>query len=165
MKKLLVGAALLGMLALPNVVEAQVEISPHAGIASDVDFGVGGGVSFPLTSLHEMVEGSASFSLFFPDGFDYWEINALLRYLIELSNPDILPYVTAGIGYGNFSFDLGGITIPGFDASASELALRVGGGAKFNAGEAIVPFGEVLFSLGDLPDFVLRGGVSFTVGG
>ncbi len=165
MKKLLVGAALVGMLALPNVVEAQLEISPHAGIASDVDFGVGAAIGFPLESLHEQIEGSASFSLFFPDGFDYWEINALLRYLIELDNPDVLPYVTAGLGYGNFSFDLGDIVIPGFDASASEIALRVGGGAKFNAGEAIVPFGEVLFSLGDLPDFVLRGGVSLKLGG
>ena len=167
MKKLLCGLALVGMLALPAKTEAQVDISPVAGFGNDeVNFGIGAIVGFPLESLHEAIEGAASFMLFFPtDPLGYWEIDALLRYNIELANPDVLPYVTAGLGIGNYSIDVDVPGFGGFGFSGTEMGLRVGGGAKFNPDAGITPFGEVLLGLGNLPDFLLRGGVSISVGG
>lgn len=169
MKKLLVSAALVAAVSLPGTAEAQVEISPHAAFANDVDFGVGAIVGFPLASLHEAIEGAASFTLYFPgDNLGYWEVNALLRYVIALANPDILPYVTAGFGIGNYSVDIDIPDIPGFGGfgfSGTEVGLKVGGGAKFNPGSSLQPFGEVLLGLGNIPDFTVRGGVSFKVGG
>lgn len=166
MKKLLVVAAVAAAIALPGSARAQVSISPHAAFANDVDFGIGAIVGFPLESLHEAIEGAGSFTIFFPgDGLGYWEINALLNYMIELANPDVLPYVSAGLGIGNYSIDVPDIPgFGGFGFSGTEIGLKVGGGAKFNPDNSVSPFAEVHLGLGNIPDFAVRGGVSFKVG-
>lgn len=175
MKKLFCGLALIAMITVPSTAAAQVHIGPLAAFAEDVDLGIGGIVSFPLESLHEAIEGAASFTLYFPGddfvggvgGVDvgYWEIDALLRYLIEIDNPDILPFVTAGIAIGNFSVDIEGFDIPIGGFGGTEFGFKVGGGAKFNAESALSPFAEIHLGLGDIPSFEIRGGISFSVGG
>ena len=168
MKKLLCSAALVGLLAVPSFVSAQVEISPQLSIAQDVDFGVGGSVAFPLEALNDMVEGVVGFDLFFPgDNLGYWEIDALLRYMVELANPDVLPFVSAGLGIGNYSVDLPpGVPDLGFGlGSSTQIGLKVGGGAKFNPGNSVSPWADLHLGIGDIPSFTLRVGAGFTVGG
>ena len=159
MKKLLCSVALVGMLVMPGAVHAQVEIGPHVVLADDVDFGVGGMIAFPLESLHESLEGMASFDLYFPDGVDYWEIGGVIRYLIGIDNPDVVPFVAAGIGIGNISNSV----VSG--VGDTRVGLKVGGGVKFAQSSALSPWGDILLGVGDLPSFALRVGAAFRVGG
>lgn len=177
MNKLLCSVALVGLLSVPVAAAAQVHISPHAAFAEDVDLGIGAAVAFPIEAIHENVEGMASFTLHFPgedSGFGgggfgsvdvgYWEVNALLRYLIPVEGSTVVPYVAAGLGLGNFSVDVegfGGIDIPG---AGTQIGLKAGGGARFPTG-SLNPFAELYLGLGDIPTFELRGGVAFAVGG
>ncbi|MGI9629000.1 MAG: outer membrane protein [Longimicrobiales bacterium] len=166
MKKLLCSVALVGVLAVPSFLGAQVTVSPQISFADDVDLGLGGSVAFPLEQLHEAMEGFASFDLFFPgDNLGYWEIDAILRYLIEIDNPDVLPFVSGGLAIGSFSIDLpAGVPDLGF-GSSTEFGLKLGGGAKFKAEDALSPWADLHFGLGDIPGFTFRVGIGFTVGG
>lgn len=166
MKKLLCSVAVVGVLAVPGFLGAQVTVSPQISFADDVDLAVGGSIAFPLEQLNEAIEGFASFDLYFPgNDLSYWEIDALLRYIVELDNPDVLPFVSGGIAIGSFSIDLPpGVPDLGF-ASSTEFGLKVGGGAKFKPDDALSPWADLHFGLGDIPSFALRVGIGFTVGG
>ena len=164
MRRLLCYALFLGLAGgTVQTVEAQVEIGAQGALASDVDFGIGGIVVFPLESVHEALEIAANFDFFFPDGFDYWEIGGLLRYVFPLEDVTVEPFVAAGLGIGRFS---SGGTIFGEDISYdnTEVGLKVGGGAKIPS-DTVTPFAEILLGIGDIVDFVLHVGVTFTVGG
>jgi hypothetical protein len=107
--------------------------------------------------------------IYFPDGFDYLEFGGTAYYLFTLpDNPCIVPKVGAGLSFGRFSFDdaLGDIGIPGFeiDASATEVGLHLLGGIDFPM-NSLRPYVEGGVGLGNIPDFFIRGGVGFTVGG
>lgn len=163
MKKLLSSCAvLIALLALPSTATAQLHVSPHAAFASDVDFGVGATLGIPVGP----VELAGSFTFFFPSDFDYWEINAMVLYPFQLSDSPVVPYAMAGLAIGHWSFDVDIPDIPGFDFGfdGSHTGLRVGGGARIGTGDSIAPFAEMLLGLGDLPDFMLRGGVSIPLG-
>ena len=163
MKKLLCSVAVVGLLLVPLSVSGQVTISPEVVLADNVDFGIGGTISFPLEDLNENIEGFAGFDLFFPDAVDYWQITGGLRYLIEIDNPDVLPFLGAGLGIGNFSFDVPEGSI--LDGSSTEIGLLLGGGAKFNTSSSVQPWAEFLIGVGDLPDFAIRVGAGFELGG
>lgn len=160
MRKLFAGLLTVGlMLGASSALQAQVSIAPEFAYGDDVDFGVGASVAFPLSAVHENLELAGRFNLFFPDGFDYWEINGDARFHFPLpDNDQLLPYALGGIAFGNFSFDnaFG-------DASTTEAGLRLGGGVKFPMA-SLTPFAELALGLGDVPDFALRGGVSLMLG-
>lgn len=164
MKKHFAGAMVLSLLALtaPRA-QAQVELGPQLSIAEDVDFGLGVNVGVPLSSLNENLEFSGNFTLYFPDNIDYWEIDGNVRYLFPLAgNSSMVPFVMGGLAIGRSSWD--GDDFPGLgDDSETELALRLGGGAKFPVGR-VTPFVDLGLTIGDLPDFVLRGGLTFPLG-
>ena len=165
MRKLFLGLVLMLVPALAvQEVQAQVEIGPSVVLAEDVDFGVGAIVVFSLESVHESLEGSASFDFYFPDLIDYFQIDGVVRYLIPISNESILPFVAGGLGIGRFSFDADGILGDDFSASTTEVGLLVGGGLKFEA-ESVNPFVQLLLGIGDIPSFGLKGGITFPVGG
>ena len=164
MKKSLAGAMALSLLAFtaPQA-RAQVELGPQLSIANDVDFGLGVNLGLPLTSLHQNLEFSGNFTLYFPDNIDYWEIDGNIRYLFHLQgNSSMIPFAMAGLAIGRSSWD--GDHVPGLgDDSNTELGLRLGGGAKFPMGKT-TPFVDLGLTIGDLPDFVLRGGLTFPLG-
>ena len=165
MRKLVAGAVALALVALtaPDA-RAQVYLGPQVSVAEDVDVGVGVNVGVPLASLHENLEFSGNFTLYFPDVIDYWEVDGNVRYLFALEgNSAMVPFVMAGLAIGNSSWD--GDDIPGVaDDSNTELGLRVGGGAKFPM-DRLTPFVDLGLTIGDLPDFILRGGFTFPLGG
>lgn len=156
--------ALLGLLALPSTATAQMHVSPHAAFGSDVDFGVGTTLGLPVGP----VEAAGSFTYFFPSDFDYWEIDVMALYPIQLSDSPVVPYLVAGLAIGSFSVDVDVPDIPGFDfdtgVDGSQVGMRLGGGARIGTGGSPAPFAEVLLGLGDIPDFMVRGGVSIPLG-
>lgn len=144
-------------------VEGQVRVGPEISLAEDVDVGIGAVVEAPLTAIYENLEAAGRFTLYFPDGADYWELDADVRYLFPLEGENqLLPYALAGIAIGHSSWDHGG---PGEGSSGSdtEIALRIGGGFKIPM-DRFTPFAELGLGIGDLPDFTLRAGVTLPVG-
>jgi len=143
--------------------QGQVRLGPEVSLAQDVDFGIGAVVEMPMTSIHERLEFAGRFTLFFPDRGNYWELDGDVRYLFPLAGENtLLPYAMAGLAIGHSSWDYEG---PGDGSTVSdtELALRIGGGAKFPMA-SFTPFVDLGLTIGDLPDFNLRAGVTFPLG-
>ncbi len=161
MRTALPGMIALALLALSApAAQGQVQLGPQISVADEVDLGVGATVVFPLSSIYENLEFSGDFTLYFPDGYDYWEADGNVRLLFPLSgSTSLLPFVMAGLSIGRFSWDAGGP----FDGSETELGLRLGGGFKVPM-ERFTPFMDLGLGIGDIPDFTLRGGVTFAVG-
>ena len=158
--------SLLALVASP--LHGQIAVGPEISLAEDVDLGIGVVMEGPLTSVYEQLEFGGRFTLYFPDGGDYWELDGDVRYLFPLEGENaLLPYVLAGIAIGHWSWDYEG---PGDEApvgrrsgSDTEVALRIGGGFKVPMAR-MTPFAELGLGVGDLPDFTLRGGLTFPVG-
>jgi hypothetical protein len=141
----------------------QVALGPEISLAEDVDLGIGAVMEAPLTSVYENLEFAGRFTLYFPDGGDYWEIDGDVRYLFPLEGENaLLPYALAGIAIGHSSWNY---ETPGEGRSGSdtEIALRIGGGFKVPM-DRLTPFVELGLGIGDLPDFTLRGGLTFPIG-
>jgi hypothetical protein len=152
---------LLAFVASP--LQGQIALGPEISLAEDVDLGIGVLMEAPLTSVYEQMEFGGRFTLYFPDGGDYWELDGDVRYLFPLEHENaLLPYALAGIAIGHFSRDY---ETPGGGRSGSdtEVALRIGGGFKVPMAR-MTPFAELGLGVGDLPDFTLRGGLTFPVG-
>lgn len=161
MKKVLAGILSVALLSFfaPSA-QAQVALGPQLSLADDVDFGIGAVLETPLTAFNDNLEFSGAFTLFFPDAGDYWELEGSIRYLFpNAGDGSFIPFVSAGIGIGRFSWDS-----ENAEGSDSEVGLKLGGGLKFPM-EKITPFAELGLGIGDLPDFTLRGGLTFMVGG
>jgi hypothetical protein len=165
MRVLAIGILAAGLtLGGPAALEGQWSAGPEIALADDVDFGIGGVVSVPLTSIYPDLEFAGRFTLFFPDGFDYWEVDGDVRYLFNIEgNEEVVPYALAGLAIGRASHDdeVGDFDVGG---SNTEVGLRLGGGIKAPM-DQFVPFAELGLGVGDIPDFTIRAGLSFLVGG
>ncbi|MFO8174447.1 MAG: hypothetical protein ACQET1_02825 [Gemmatimonadota bacterium] len=161
MKNLFAGVLALALLTLSApAVQGQIDLGPQLSVAEDVDVGIGVNVVAPLATLHENLEFSGNFTFYFPDGVDYWEVDGDVRYLFPIpDNTSILPFAMAGLAIGYYSWDAGI-----HDGSETELGLRLGGGFKVPM-DNLTPFLELGLGVGDIPDFTLRGGLTFPLGG
>lgn len=157
MKRSLFALALVGMLGLPASAFAQVQAGPILAYHTDAEaVGIGAFVGIPLAA----VEGLAivpDFTWFFPDGYDYFEINGDVVYNFTVG-PDspVMPFAFAGLNIARFSYDTFG--------SSTDVGLNLGGGINFQAG-SLQPFAGAKFEIQDATGFVLFGGLGFTVGG
>lgn len=151
----------LGILAVPpSEVQAQVRLAPEVLLADNVDVGIGIHGFFPLQNAP--MEIGAYFDLYFPGSYDYFELGGTWYYLFPLAdNPNIVPKFGAGVTIGNASYDS---DTPGADNSNTEVGLHVLGGLEFPM-PSFQPFVEVGAGIGDIPDFFVRGGLSFRLGG
>jgi len=156
MKKLLCAIALAGMLILPASVSAQVQAGPILAYHTDAEaVGIGAFVSIPIAS----VEGLAiapDFTWFFPDNVDYFEINGDVVYNFTVG-PDspVMPFAFGGLNIARTS-------VAGF--SNTDVGLNLGGGINFEAG-SLAPFAGAKFEIQDNTNFVIFGGLGFTLGG
>lgn len=162
MKKLLfslVGAAIL--LGAGSAAQAQqatpVSIGAQVSFAEDADLGVGARVEVGLPQLSPRIFAIGSFDWFFPDGFDYFEINANLGYSVPVTSTSISPYVGGGLNFARVSVD-----VFGDSHSDTDLGLNVLGGMKFKPAAArFTPFVEARFELSGGEQFVISGGILF----
>jgi len=143
--------------------EAQVRIAPEVVVGDNVDFGVGGHVFFPVPSVSPQIEVGGFFDIYFPGSFNYWELGGTVYYLFPLEGTaSVIPKAGAGVTIGFSSYDSDS---PGVDNSSStNVGLHLLGGVEFPMNK-VQPFVEVGAGLGDIPDFFLRAGVGFKVGG
>jgi hypothetical protein len=147
--------------ATSDAAHAQVRLAPEVSLADDVDFGVGGRAFFPIPSLHRNMEIAGFFTVYFPgSNQSYWELGGTWYYLFRLpDNASLIPKIGAGMTAGWFSSDPPG----GSSSSRNDVGLHLVGGLEFPQGR-FQPYVEGGVGIGDIPDFFLRGGVSFALG-
>ena len=161
MKKLLCSVALIGMLAAPVAVQAQLQVGAFAAYHDDLEaFGIGAGISIPLTSIDPNVALIPDFTFFFPDDpFGYFEINGDVSYNFPVgADAPVAPFAFAGLNIGRSSVDLGTTS-----DSSTDIGLNLGGGVNFAAG-SVNPFAGAKFEIQDATGFVIFGGIAFPVG-
>jgi hypothetical protein len=160
MKKLLCAVVFVGLLGVPTSAFAQVEAGPILAYHTDAEaVGIGAFVGIPIAS----VAGLAivpDFIWFFPDGYDYFEINGDVVYNFTVG-PDspVVPFAFAGLNIARTSVDIGTTNF-----SNTDVGLNLGGGVNFQAG-SIQPFAGAKFEIQDQTGFVIFGGLGFQVGG
>jgi hypothetical protein len=161
MKKLICALAFAAMLGVPASASAQVQAGPILGYHTDVEaVGVGAFLGIPLASI-EGVQLVPNFLWFFPDNYDYFEINGdvVYNFLVSADSP-VQPFAFAGLNIARTSVDLGQFG----SASSTDVGLNIGGGVNFVAG-SLNPFAGAKFEIQDATGFVIFGGLGFTLGG
>lgn len=146
-----------GMLLAAPDASAQVRLGPELTVADDVDFGIGARAFFPIPSVHPNMEIGAFLDVYFPgNDASYFELGGTWYYLFRLAdNPNLVPKVGAGMTVGHFSRD---------EFDNTEVGIHLLGGLEFPL-PTIQPYLEAGVGIADIPDFFLRGGISFRLGG
>ncbi len=161
--------ALLLLLAPPLMSEAQAQeeavfkLGPRLTLdLGDISDAFDGTVALGVDARYEPVDfpvaGGAAFDFYFAaDNVTVYTIDVNALYPIE-TDADFEPYVGAGIGYTNLSFDSGGFG----RFSSSDTGINLVGGAEFEVG-TLQPFVQAQFTLGDLNRFGITGGLLFAL--
>lgn len=158
-----IGGRLTGGLAA-LVVAAALALAPAEAQAqgADVNVGVEGtygteieavGVGARLMLGIPQAEGfgvMGSFDYFFPDGFDYWEINGNAVYEIQTDGSPVSPYLGAGLNVANSSNG----------TSTTNTGLNALGGLQFGSG-SVTPFVEGRYATTGEGQFLITGGFLF----
>lgn len=160
MRKGLIGIVAVAVFALvPGQVQAQATLGPTLAYHDDADIGVGAMLRAPLSSFGEGVGILADFIWYFPDGFDYFEVNGNVTYDFPLTESTVVPFVMAGINISRVSFDVLGTSV-----SDTEMGLNLGGGIEFDAG-SFRPSAGARVTLGGAEGFVIFVTLPFAIGG
>lgn len=141
--------------ALNTGAMAQNEFSAGGGLAYGTEveaIGIQGGATYSFT---EEIRGAADIIIYFPDNYDWWELNVNGHYNF-FSEDGVSVYALAGLNYATLSVDLGQFG----DASDSELGLNLGGGAEFGVEFANV-YAELKYVLGNADQLGLSAGLRF----
>lgn len=158
MKKLLTyGCLILGIIFFSNSnALAQAETFKAGGglaFGSEVEaIGIQAGAVYGFT---DEINGAADFIIFFPDGFDWWELNLNGQYNF-MADDGVRLYGLAGLNYATISVDFGEFG----SSSNSEVGLNIGGGAEYGLDFANL-YGELKYVLGDADQLGLSAGLRF----
>ena len=135
---------------------AQLRFGAQGNFGDDVDFGVGARMTTDLAAVKGL-SLTGAFDYFFPDGFDYFEVNANATYNFAISNSQFVPYVGGGLTFGRASFDSKYLS----DWSDNEIMPSILGGAKILMNNGMSPFLELRIELSGYEQFVITGGILF----
>jgi opacity protein-like surface antigen len=168
MKKLsLVATALFTLVLMSGAfatANAQVSFGPHLGANLDAEeLHIGANIRVPIGTpvggSRFQINPGFEFYPFMETGLSMWQLNFDAVY--PFPTKVVEPYVGAGLAVNHVAVD-----IPGFgSASSTNVGLNLKGGMMFGVPGLPRPFAEVVLGVGDTAsDFMLRGGVYFTIG-
>ncbi len=148
---------LFGLIFAYNTSAQAQDIKAGGGLAygSEVE-AIGVQVS-GVYDITEEVSGAADFIIFFPDGYDFWELNLNAHYGFYAED-NVRVYGLAGLNYATTKVDL----IPSGSRSNSELGLNLGGGAEFGLDFANL-YSELKYVLGDADQLAISAGLRFPI--
>lgn len=156
-----------GMFFFQTPIWAQVEggtfrLGGQVGLGTEIEsFGMGIRVDYALASKFLL---ASDFMYYFGDDdfgieVDWWDLNFNANYLIEINNPDVVPYVLGGLNIARSAVSCGGALGPICeDFSETNLGFNVGGGVDFFLA-SIALFGEMRYAISDANQLVLAGGI------
>lgn len=134
----------------------------QVGIGTEIEsFGVGIRGDYALTPKFLL---ATDFMYYFGDEdfgieVDWFDVNFNANYLIELNNPDVVPYALGGLNIARTSVScegpLGSVCD---DFSETNIGFNLGGGTEFLLG-SIALFGELRVVLGDSDQVVIAAGI------
>lgn len=136
-------------------------------LAQSETFKAGGGIAYGseveaigiqvggVYGFTDNISGAADFIVFFPDNYDWWELNLNGQYNF-MSEDGTRVYGLAGLNYATLSINLGQFG----SSSSSELGLNLGGGAEFDLDFANL-YGELKYVLGDADQLGISAGLRF----
>jgi len=172
MRKLMTAAVLVVAMGLAAQAEAQTAAAKPFQFGPQVDFatqsiGLGVGARAVYNDLGTTLKvpglkALASFDYFFPGSSfgpsaKYWEINVDATYDLKINGLNgVAPYVGAGLGYDNWSWNYGLGSI-----SYNSTSLNILGGGRFKLGPTLHAFAEARFELRSSGALVLTGGLLF----
>lgn len=157
MRRLLLTAAAAAAVFVPSTVQAQVSFGATAAYHLDVEaLGVGAVVKAPLPSLHENVGLMGDFTYYFPDGFDYFEVNGNLTWDFA-TDGSITPFALGGLVIARTSVDVD-TEFGDFDGSSTDVGLNLGGGITFGE-SSLRPMVGGKLELQDSSGFVIFGAI------
>lgn len=152
--------ALFGILAIvcmAQPAEAQFQFGGQGNFSSDHDFGLGARAELNIGTLTgdtggyvARTRGFGSFDFYFPDGYDFWEVNLGLAVPLNVGT-GLSPYAGAAFNYGNGS-------VEGSDESGSASGLAILAGLRFRF-VGLAAFGEARAVLSDADHVVATMGV------
>jgi hypothetical protein len=150
------------MLSAPVALQAQMTAGPILAYHTDAEaIGVGAFIAIPVPQLSEGFAIVPDFTWYFPDGYDYFEINGDLAYFFPVAaDSPVSPFAFAGLNIARTSIDLGTFG----STSNTDVGLNLGGGVEF-PGSSLSPFAGAKFEIQDATGFVIFGGISFALGG
>jgi len=159
--------ALLGLAFLSSVPTlgqgVSVDLGPRLGVdVADVDeLFLGADVRLGFPSLPVVV--NPVFDYYFTDGYDFYQFSA--NALLDMSTsamPNISPYLGAGLGISNLSYD---VDSPGRGGDNTDIGINLIGGGSIDAG-SFRPFAQVQITLlGDVDLITISLGALFRVSG
>ncbi|WP_440998821.1 outer membrane beta-barrel protein [Fodinibius sp. SL11] len=138
----------------------------HAS-AQAQDFKLGGGLAYGseveaigiqaggVYNFTEKINGAADFIIFFPDNYDWWELNVNGHYGFYAKD-NVRVYGLAGLNYATLKVDLGQFG----SNSESELGLNLGGGAEFGIDFANL-YTELKYVIGNADQLAISAGLRF----
>jgi outer membrane protein X len=147
-----------------QTVDGAIRIGGHLGYGTDIEsLGIGVRGDYAVTPS---ILIAPDFMYFFGDddfGIDigWWDINLNGNYLVQINNPDLMPYALAGLNVANTSIDCNGILGSICeDSNNTELGFNLGGGVDYTVG-MVVLFGELRVVLGKADQLVFMGGIKY----
>ena len=159
---MLIGSLFLGLEnARAQAVDGAFRVGGHLGYGTSIEsFGVGARGDYAVSPS---ILIAPDFMYFFGKNdfvdVNWFDINFNGNYLIEINNPDLVPYALAGLNIAVTSLDCN--NLPGSvceDSSNTELGFNIGGGMDYLVGRMIV-FGELRGVLGKADQLVIITGV------
>jgi hypothetical protein len=154
--------------------QAQWSIAPYLGYhfdAEEVHLGAAAQFSLPARIGRARLIASPGFD-YYPflesaggAGASMYMFNFDLLYPFETPG-SVAPYVGAGLSLGHSSVSVPNPLVPGttLELSDTDAGLNLKGGASFNKGKSVRPFGEAVLLLGNGSTVLLRGGVQIGIG-
>lgn len=150
--------ALAALVAAPSSAEAQVRFGGTVAYHLDLEaLGVGAVVKAPLPALHENVGIMGDFTWYFPDGFDYFEVNGNLTYDFLMEDSSITPFALGGLVIARTSFDSEEVFGVDIGGSSTDVGLNLGGGIAFEG--SLSPMVGAKLEIQDGSGFVIFGSV------
>lgn len=161
---MLIGSLFFGLEnAQAQAVDGAFRVGGHLGYGTSIEsFGIGVRGDYAVSPS---ILIAPDFMYFFGKNdfvdVNWFDINFNGNYLIEINNPDLVPYALAGLNIAVTSLDCN--NLPGSvceDSSNTELGFNIGGGMDYFVGRMIV-FGELRGVLGKADQLVFITGVKF----
>jgi outer membrane protein X len=144
-------------------IDGAIRVGGHMGYGTSIEtFGIGLRGDYAVTTS---ILIAPDFMYFFGKNdfvdVNWFDINLNGHYLIEINNPDLVPYALGGLNIAITSLDCN--NLPGSiceESSDTDIGLNIGGGMDYSVGRMTM-FGELRLVVGQADQLVFIAGVKF----
>ena len=141
---------------------AQAQTRLGGGLAFGTDADAIGLTAKAQFDVNDKWRVSPSFTYYFVDLIDFYEINADAHYMLTEGGASPSFYAIGGLNMSFVSFSLSAFGV-NVSETASEFNINLGAGANLELTDSLMGYGEVKYALGGASQLVLNAGVLFSL--